>query len=195
MHWSSVWFMPDLSRCMILNSLCVCLGVTHPRSVVLWPLHQVHVTVLSTGAKDRPAAVTLLLVVRMATWNQILDPWVYILLRRSVLRRLFMLLHCCWPSKSFQLQNWHCSTVHSSVDGSNHDAAPQDRSLLGRVRPPDTAIKSITWTAVWEVVTWEHLRVEEQEDAVNFVFLCFVWQHVSKVFAVLGWSPYSFIVL
>uniref|UniRef100_A0A8C4QSP2 Thromboxane A2 receptor n=1 Tax=Eptatretus burgeri TaxID=7764 RepID=A0A8C4QSP2_EPTBU len=30
----------------------------------------------------------LLLTIRLATWNQILDPWVYILCRRSVLRRL-----------------------------------------------------------------------------------------------------------
>uniref|UniRef100_UPI0035900BD9 thromboxane A2 receptor-like n=1 Tax=Myxine glutinosa TaxID=7769 RepID=UPI0035900BD9 len=30
----------------------------------------------------------LLLSIRLATWNQILDPWVYILCRRSVLRRL-----------------------------------------------------------------------------------------------------------
>lgn len=26
--------------------------------------------------------------VRLATWNQILDPWVYILLRRTVLRKI-----------------------------------------------------------------------------------------------------------
>jgi len=27
--------------------------------------------------------------VRMATWNQILDPWVYILLRRAILRKIY----------------------------------------------------------------------------------------------------------
>ncbi|KAL1023308.1 hypothetical protein UPYG_G00039020 [Umbra pygmaea] len=31
----------------------------------------------------------LLLFIRFATWNQILDPWVYILFRRAVLKRLF----------------------------------------------------------------------------------------------------------
>ena len=36
---------------------------------------------------------TLMVVgVRLASWNQILDPWVYILLRRTVLRRLYYLL-------------------------------------------------------------------------------------------------------
>uniref|UniRef100_A0A8C2ELU5 Thromboxane A2 receptor n=1 Tax=Cyprinus carpio TaxID=7962 RepID=A0A8C2ELU5_CYPCA len=34
----------------------------------------------------------LLLALRLASWNQILDPWVYILLRRAVLRRLLQLL-------------------------------------------------------------------------------------------------------
>ncbi|XDV12523.1 hypothetical protein PO909_001170 [Leuciscus waleckii] len=33
-----------------------------------------------------------LLALRLASWNQILDPWVYILLRRAVLRRLLRLL-------------------------------------------------------------------------------------------------------
>ncbi|XP_006631710.2 prostaglandin E receptor 1c (subtype EP1) [Lepisosteus oculatus] len=31
--------------------------------------------------------------VRMASWNQILDPWVYILLRRAVLRRVYRVLN------------------------------------------------------------------------------------------------------
>ncbi|MFT7802595.1 prostaglandin E receptor 1c (subtype EP1)-like [Arapaima gigas] len=34
----------------------------------------------------------LLLALRLASWNQVLDPWVYILLRRTVLRRLCRLL-------------------------------------------------------------------------------------------------------
>ena len=34
----------------------------------------------------------LFLAVRLASWNQILDPWVYILLRRAVLHQLLRLL-------------------------------------------------------------------------------------------------------
>ncbi|XP_067283526.1 prostaglandin E receptor 1c (subtype EP1) [Pseudorasbora parva] len=34
----------------------------------------------------------LLLALRLASWNQILDPWVYILLRRAVLRRVLQML-------------------------------------------------------------------------------------------------------
>ncbi|XP_026103667.1 prostaglandin E2 receptor EP1 subtype-like [Carassius auratus] len=40
----------------------------------------------------RPCEKMLLLALRLASWNQILDPWVYILLRRAVLRRLLQLL-------------------------------------------------------------------------------------------------------
>lgn len=31
----------------------------------------------------------LLIYIRMVTWNQILDPWVYILFRRAVLQRIY----------------------------------------------------------------------------------------------------------
>ncbi|XP_004442652.1 PREDICTED: prostaglandin E2 receptor EP1 subtype [Ceratotherium simum simum] len=40
------------------------------------------------GSLQRP----LFLAVRLASWNQILDPWVYILLRQAVLRQLLRLL-------------------------------------------------------------------------------------------------------
>ncbi|XP_003461866.3 prostaglandin E2 receptor EP1 subtype [Cavia porcellus] len=42
----------------------------------------------SPSALQRP----LFLAVRLASWNQILDPWVYILLRQAVLRQLLRLL-------------------------------------------------------------------------------------------------------
>ncbi|TTA69397.1 CD97 antigen [Bagarius yarrelli] len=47
----------------------------------------------------------LLLGLRMASWNQILDPWVYILLRRAVLRRV---CHLLWPSRVILSQSSSC---------------------------------------------------------------------------------------
>ncbi|KAJ8362901.1 hypothetical protein SKAU_G00117320 [Synaphobranchus kaupii] len=47
-----------------------------------------------SGPSPRPYERQVLLSLRMASWNQILDPWVYILLRRAVLRRLLKLLRC-----------------------------------------------------------------------------------------------------
>ncbi|XP_076975659.1 thromboxane A2 receptor [Tamandua tetradactyla] len=42
----------------------------------------------SAGQLPRAIEQQLLIYLRVATWNQILDPWVYILFRRAVLRRL-----------------------------------------------------------------------------------------------------------
>ncbi|XP_067872449.1 thromboxane A2 receptor [Heterodontus francisci] len=48
--------------------------------------------ILKKASTDTPndldLAKTLIVCIRIATWNQILDPWVYILFRRSVLRRI-----------------------------------------------------------------------------------------------------------
>ncbi|ELK37471.1 Thromboxane A2 receptor [Myotis davidii] len=41
-----------------------------------------------TGQLSRATEKQLLIYLRVATWNQILDPWVYILFRRAVIRRL-----------------------------------------------------------------------------------------------------------
>ncbi|KAM7371774.1 hypothetical protein PAMP_008984 [Pampus punctatissimus] len=56
----------------------------------------------SPGEQDK---VTLL-ALRMACWNQILDPWVYILLRRAVLYRVYYAFHTRRPSV----------TAHSSCE-------------------------------------------------------------------------------
>lgn len=47
--------------------------------------------------------------VRLASWNQILDPWVYILLRRAVLRRVFRILQP--DSRSTLTQSSSCTTA------------------------------------------------------------------------------------
>uniref|UniRef100_A0A4W6EJM7 Thromboxane A2 receptor n=1 Tax=Lates calcarifer TaxID=8187 RepID=A0A4W6EJM7_LATCA len=92
---------------------CVCWGPLLSTTVVI---SESSCERCLTRATDEPTSLTLLTVVRMATWNQILDPWVYILLRRAVLRKIFKLSHCCWGSTSQDL----------------------------RLPPPDTTIKSIT---------------------------------------------------
>ncbi|XP_054635303.1 prostaglandin E2 receptor EP1 subtype-like [Dunckerocampus dactyliophorus] len=45
--------------------------------------------------EDLPSYKMLMVIgVRLATWNQILDPWVYILLRRTVLRKIYLIAKC-----------------------------------------------------------------------------------------------------
>lgn len=42
----------------------------------------------AAGQLSEATEKQLLIYLRVATWNQILDPWVYILFRRAVIRRL-----------------------------------------------------------------------------------------------------------
>ncbi|XP_029286297.1 prostaglandin F2-alpha receptor [Cottoperca gobio] len=111
-------------------------------SCVCWGPLLIRVIMLSIRANDE--SFSLLMVVRMATWNQILDPWVYILLRKAVLRKIFILFHTCWDSKSNSLHRWQRSMLHSSMDTSNSGAAPTNCRFLGRLPLQETSIKSIT---------------------------------------------------
>lgn len=52
--------------------------------------------------------------VRMATWNQILDPWVYILLRRTVLRKIYLIAKCQVGLRGNKLGRWDPTSFHSS---------------------------------------------------------------------------------
>ncbi|XP_059899897.1 prostaglandin E receptor 1b (subtype EP1) [Gadus macrocephalus] len=54
--------------------------------------------------------------VRLATWNQILDPWVYILLRRAILRRIYRLTkrHASFRGGAFRSSRWEASSFVSS---------------------------------------------------------------------------------
>ncbi|KAM8764276.1 thromboxane A2 receptor [Rhynchonycteris naso] len=58
----------------------------------------------STGQLSRATEQQLLIYLRVATWNQILDPWVYILFRRAVIRRLHPGLRVQPRSLSLQTQ-------------------------------------------------------------------------------------------
>ncbi|XP_072420460.1 prostaglandin E2 receptor EP1 subtype-like [Chiloscyllium punctatum] len=52
--------------------------------------------------------------VRMASWNQILDPWVYILLRRAVLRKLYTMLVSKTDFNKSKFDRWEISSFQSS---------------------------------------------------------------------------------
>ncbi|XP_013858208.1 prostaglandin F2-alpha receptor [Austrofundulus limnaeus] len=104
-------------------------------SCVCWGPLLVNVIILSVGVKGESTCFRLLTLIRMATWNQILDPWVYILLRKAVLRKIFMLFHNCCDSKLHSFHHWQRSLLGSSVETSCHH---------GQIPPPETTIKSIT---------------------------------------------------
>ncbi|XP_059196443.1 prostaglandin F2-alpha receptor [Centropristis striata] len=111
-------------------------------SCVCWGPLLIHVIILSIRTKDEPASLSLLVAVRMATWNQILDPWVYILLRKAVLRKIFMLFHSCCGLKFDSLHRWQRSVLRSSMETSNSGTALNDCRC--RLPLPDTVVKSVT---------------------------------------------------
>lgn len=98
---------------------------------------------LNTRAKDKPETGNLLMAIRMATWNQILDPWVYILLRKAVLRKILMLLMSCWGRNFHHLHHRQQSFLGSSVETSNSVVSLASCRCRG-VPLQDTGIKSIT---------------------------------------------------
>ncbi|XP_020497011.1 prostaglandin E2 receptor EP1 subtype-like [Labrus bergylta] len=64
--------------------------------------------------EDLTGYKTLLVMgVRLATWNQILDPWVYILLRRTVLRKIYLITKCQSGLRANMISRWEPS-FHSS---------------------------------------------------------------------------------
>uniref|UniRef100_A0A1A8FH62 Thromboxane A2 receptor n=1 Tax=Nothobranchius korthausae TaxID=1143690 RepID=A0A1A8FH62_9TELE len=51
--------------------------------------------------------------VRLAGWNQILDPWVYILLRRTVLRKIYLIVKCQAGMRGSMMGRWEKSSFPS----------------------------------------------------------------------------------
>ncbi|XP_008334246.1 prostaglandin F2-alpha receptor [Cynoglossus semilaevis] len=109
-----------------------------------WGPLLIHVIVESAKTRHDPTSLTLLTVIRMATWNQILDPWVYILLRRAVLRKIFTFIHCCWGPKMRETHRWQCNALRSSLDTSTSGNTQVLCHCNGTLAPSDVVIKSIT---------------------------------------------------
>ncbi|XP_068607472.1 prostaglandin E2 receptor EP1 subtype-like [Brachionichthys hirsutus] len=75
------------------------------------------VSVISSyaGEEDLSSYETLMVMsVRLATWNQILDPWVYILLRRTVLRKIYLIVKCQVGLRGNKLGRWDPTSFPSS---------------------------------------------------------------------------------
>ncbi|XP_051967916.1 prostaglandin F2-alpha receptor-like [Xyrauchen texanus] len=112
-------------------------------SCVCWGPILITSIILSLQDHDEDQTYThMLLVVRMATWNQILDPWVYILLRKAVLKRLLQVaLRLCntHPKPTF---GWQGSTLGSSIEASSSVISRPDLICLDGPFLPDTAIQS-----------------------------------------------------
>ncbi|XP_077391212.1 prostaglandin F2-alpha receptor [Festucalex cinctus] len=83
-------------------------------SCVCWGPLLTRIILLTSKDDYDPASDKLLFLVRIATWNQILDPWVYILLRKAVLKKFYVMLQRCCRSKSREPVRWQHSFLQSS---------------------------------------------------------------------------------
>ncbi|XP_064194196.1 prostaglandin F2-alpha receptor-like [Anguilla rostrata] len=84
----------------------------------------------------------MLLVVRMAACNQILDPWVYILLRRAVMKKLFLVTHgCC---RMGPVNKWNPSNLKGTMRPGNFPRGGAYCTHLEAGSLPMTAIKPVT---------------------------------------------------
>ncbi|XP_055969269.1 thromboxane A2 receptor [Sorex fumeus] len=79
-----VEMMVQLTGIMVVASICWMPLLVFIAQTVL----QTPPAMSPSGQLSRATEKQLLIYLRVATWNQILDPWVYILFRRAVLRRL-----------------------------------------------------------------------------------------------------------
>ncbi|XP_057697131.1 prostaglandin F2-alpha receptor [Corythoichthys intestinalis] len=102
-------------------------------SCVCWGPLLTCIILLTFKEEHEPASDKILFLVRIATWNQILDPWVYILLRKAVLKKLYLMLQKCCQSKS-----WQHSFLRSSA--SSHSKLEQPACLLDSLLVENTRI-------------------------------------------------------
>nr|ACS88200.1 prostaglandin F receptor [Sus scrofa] len=85
-------------------------------SCVCWsPFLVTMATIGINGPDYLDACETTLFTLRMATWNQILDPWVYILLRKAVLKNLYKLTRRCCGVHIISLHVWELSSIKNSL--------------------------------------------------------------------------------
>ncbi|MBN3298626.1 PF2R protein, partial [Amia calva] len=110
-------------------------------SCICWGPFLVNVLIGSTQNKDKQTSERMLLAVRMATWNQILDPWVYILLRKAVLKKLFMITRGCCGYKLFNVYKWNCSSIKVSFKTTSISSKPNSaQNTSVKKRLPDSVI-------------------------------------------------------
>lgn len=91
------------------------------------------------GNHSTETCETTLFALRMATWNQILDPWVYILLRKAVLKNLYKVARRFCGVHVISLHVWELSSIKNSLKVSAISESPvaekinqQSPSLIGQ---------------------------------------------------------------
>uniref|UniRef100_UPI00398F1325 prostaglandin F2-alpha receptor-like n=1 Tax=Pristiophorus japonicus TaxID=55135 RepID=UPI00398F1325 len=100
-------------------------------SCICWGPFLVTVATIGSLIAGPKAINSLLLGVRMAAWNQILDPWVYILLRKAVLKKICKIIQLCMGKQDIQLHRWDCSSLQRTIK-----TAAMENSLTASKKQP-----------------------------------------------------------
>ncbi|XP_034396390.1 prostaglandin E receptor 1a (subtype EP1) [Cyclopterus lumpus] len=94
----------------IMVTSCICWS-----PLLIFGLMSVIRSYTGSIGEDLSSYKTLMVMgVRLATWNQILDPWVYILLRRTVLRKIYLIAKCQAGLRGNILGRWEPTSFPSS---------------------------------------------------------------------------------
>nr|XP_022318880.1 prostaglandin E2 receptor EP4 subtype-like [Crassostrea virginica] len=101
---------------------------------VCWAPLMLRVFLIQTGLKERDDILDLIFI-RMASFNQILDPWVYILFRKTLLSRLiqFIKVHLCLQRKQLDTRGQNARDFgeisrmkKDSMNDHIHDSGPRE---------------------------------------------------------------------
>ncbi|KAM9770220.1 prostaglandin E2 receptor EP1 subtype-like isoform 1-T1 [Menidia menidia] len=92
---------------MVTSCICWC-------PLLIFALMSVILSYTGTIGDNLPNyKILLVLGVRLAAWNQILDPWVYILLRRTVLHKIYLVAKCQTGMRGTMIGRWEQSSCPS----------------------------------------------------------------------------------
>lgn len=94
----------------IMVTSCICWSPL----LIFGLMSVIHSYAGSIGEDESSYKTLMVMGVRLATWNQILDPWVYILLRRTVLRKIYLIAKCQAGLRSNMLGRWEPTSFPSS---------------------------------------------------------------------------------
>ncbi|KAM9324667.1 prostaglandin F2-alpha receptor [Gastrophryne carolinensis] len=93
------------------------------------------------SSQSQSTNATILFALRMATWNQILDPWVYILLRKTVLRKLYRIARRCCGVEVISLHTWEFSSFKNSLKVATISESPTRTNTFSISQRTDTEQK------------------------------------------------------
>ncbi|CAH2311110.1 prostaglandin F2-alpha receptor isoform X1 [Pelobates cultripes] len=91
----------------LLAIMCVC--------CICWAPFLITMANIGLNGDSLESRKTILFSLRMATWNQILDPWVYILLRKTILKKLFRITRRCCGVEMIRIHTWEFSSFKNSL--------------------------------------------------------------------------------